>query len=42
MDDRLRRHANKEVQYTSTRLPVELISYFAFKDKLKAFQFEKI
>ena len=41
IQERLKRHANKEVKYTSTRLPVSLITYIAFSDKYKAFNFEK-
>lgn len=39
--DRLNRHNSKQVPATSDRLPVELICYFAFKDKYTAFNFEK-
>ena len=38
---RLKRHANGEVLYTSKRLPVELITYIVFNDKYKAYHFEK-
>ncbi|MFN5734848.1 MAG: GIY-YIG nuclease family protein [Flavobacteriales bacterium] len=41
IQERLKRHANKEVKYTATRLPVSLITYIAFSDKYKAFNFEK-
>ena len=41
IEERLKRHYKGEVLYTSTRLPLELITYIAFTDKLKAFQFEK-
>jgi len=30
-----------EVGYTSSRLPIELVTYIAFTDKYKAFNFEK-
>ena len=41
IDNRLLRHQKGQVHYTSTRLPVELITYIAFSDKYKAFEFEK-
>ncbi len=41
IDERLIRHNKKQVLYTSTRLPVKLITYIAFTDKYKAFEFEK-
>ena len=41
LDDRLQRHLKGEIHYTSTRLPVTLITYIAFTDKYKAFDFEK-
>ena len=41
LDDRMRRHNNKEVLYTSTRLPFELVTYVVFSDKYKAYNFEK-
>ncbi len=41
LKNRLKAHNNKEVNYTSTRLPFELITYIAFSDRIKAFQFEK-
>ena len=37
----LRRHALGEVNYTSTRLPVKVITYTSFTDKNLAFKFEK-
>ena len=39
--ERIARHNTKEVSYTAIRLPIELISYFAFSEKHKAFLFEK-
>jgi predicted GIY-YIG superfamily endonuclease len=39
--ERTARHNKKEVSYTASRLPIELISYFAFNEKHKAFLFEK-
>jgi predicted GIY-YIG superfamily endonuclease len=41
LDERLKRHNNKEVSYTSTRLPFQLVTYIAFTDKYKAYSFEK-
>ena len=41
LEERLLRHEQKQVLYTSTRLPVKLITYIAFSDKYKAFEFEK-
>ncbi len=35
------RHINGHVPATKSRLPVELSFYCAFKDKYKAFEFEK-
>lgn len=41
LDDRLKRHGRGEVKYTSTRLPVKLLTYIVFQDKYKAYEFEK-
>jgi len=41
LEERLLRHQKKQVLYTSTRLPVKLITYIAFSEKYKAFEFEK-
>jgi predicted GIY-YIG superfamily endonuclease len=41
LDDRLHRHQRGEIHYTKTRLPVELVTYIAFSDKYKAYDFEK-
>jgi len=41
LTDRLNRHNRGEILYTSSRLPFELITYIVFKDKYKAFTFEK-
>jgi len=41
LNDRLRRHNNKEILYTSTRLPVKLVTHVVFTDKYKAYNFEK-
>ncbi len=35
------RHKNGHVPATKERRPIELVNYFAFKDKYKAFEFEK-
>ncbi|CAG5086666.1 GIY-YIG nuclease family protein [Parvicella tangerina] len=41
LEERMSRHSKGHVSYTSTRLPVELITYIAFTDKYKAYNFEK-
>ncbi len=41
LDDRLNRHQSGWVPATKNRLPVELETYIVFKDKYKAFNFEK-
>jgi putative endonuclease len=41
LDERIKRHNAGNVISTSARLPVLLISYIAFTDKYKAFEFEK-
>jgi len=41
LEQRLKAHEKGEVSYTKTRLPFNLITYIAFNDKTKAFQFEK-
>lgn len=41
ISDRLSRHQRGEVKYTSSRLPVSLITAIEFSDKYKAFEFEK-
>ncbi len=38
---RLARHQNGHVLATKDRLPISLISYFAFSNKYTAFNFEK-
>lgn len=38
---RMDRHWKGTVHYTSTRLPVELITYIVFQDKYKAYDLEK-
>lgn len=39
--DRIFRHENGQIPATRDRLPLKLISYFAFSDKYKTFNFEK-
>ena len=41
LKDRIKRHQKGQVPATKDRLPVKLISYFAFSDKYTAFNFEK-
>ncbi len=41
IEERIIRHNKGQVSYTSTRLPIELITYIAFLQKYKAFDFEK-
>ncbi|MFP4018742.1 MAG: GIY-YIG nuclease family protein [Bacteroidales bacterium] len=41
LKERLARHNKGQVYYTKDKLPLELISYIAFRDKYKAFAFEK-
>jgi predicted GIY-YIG superfamily endonuclease len=41
IEERLNRHNTGQVLATKTRLPIELISYFAIQNKYKAFEFEK-
>jgi predicted GIY-YIG superfamily endonuclease len=41
LKERFGRHKNGAVPATKLRLPIELIFYCAFKDKYKAFEFEK-
>ena len=38
--DRMNRHNKQQINYTRTRLPVELIVTISFRDKYKAFDFE--
>jgi putative endonuclease len=39
--ERLNRHAQGEVHYTKSRLPVEVETKIVFTDKYKAYEFEK-
>ncbi|MBI5448707.1 GIY-YIG nuclease family protein [Candidatus Gottesmanbacteria bacterium] len=41
LKDRLDRHQKGNVPATKNRLPIKLISYFAFSNKYTAFNFEK-
>jgi len=41
LKERIGRHQNGYVEFTKSRLPVELITYIVFIDKYKAFEFEK-
>ena len=41
LDERLRRHRNGEVSFTSKLLSVKLICYTAFPDEYKVFTFER-
>ena len=38
---RIENHSKGQVHYTSDKLPIELVSYTAFMDKYKAYEFEK-
>ena len=41
LKDRFSRHRKGQIAATKNRLPVNLIAYFAIKDKEKAFEFEQ-
>ncbi|MBA3551036.1 GIY-YIG nuclease family protein [Patescibacteria group bacterium] len=41
LKERIERHKNKQVPATAEKQPIKLVSYFAFSDKHKAFDFEK-
>lgn len=41
IDERIERHSKGHVPATKDRLPIKLVSYFAFEEKYKAFEFEK-
>jgi predicted GIY-YIG superfamily endonuclease len=41
LDQRLHAHNNGEVAYTSTRLPIKLVTYIAFDNKYNAYNFER-
>jgi putative endonuclease len=41
LEERLERHRNGHVSFTKNRLPVNLLTFIAFTEKYKAFEFEK-
>jgi len=41
LKDRLHRHGKREINYTSSRLPVKLVTYITFSNKYKEDDFEK-
>ena len=41
LEERLKQHNAGHVHYTQDKLPAKLVSYIAFTDKYKAFEFEK-
>ncbi|MDE3247648.1 MAG: GIY-YIG nuclease family protein [Bacteroidota bacterium] len=41
INDRLSRHSKGQVQYTSSRLPVNLMVIINFSDKYNAYDFER-
>jgi len=41
LKDRLHRHGKGEINYTSSRLPLKLVTYITFSNKYKAYDFEK-
>jgi putative endonuclease len=41
IERRILEHNSGKVHFTKNKRPVELISYISFKDKYKAFEFEK-
>ena len=41
LKDRIERHNKGYVSATMSRLPIKLVSYFAFSNKYTAFNFEK-
>ena len=41
LENRLKRHAKGEIEYTKSRLPVDVETKIIFKDKYLAFNFEK-
>jgi len=41
LKERITRHKKGQIPATKNRLPVKLISYFAFQNKYTAFNFEK-
>ncbi|MEQ9591641.1 MAG: GIY-YIG nuclease family protein [Cyclobacteriaceae bacterium] len=41
LERRVDRHNKGYVQHTKTRVPVEILTYVAFPNKYKAYEFEK-
>jgi putative endonuclease len=41
LEQRIIRHTKGQVEYTKSRLPINLITYTVFTDKYLAFHFEK-
>ena len=41
LQDRISRHEKGQVPATKNRRPIKLVTYIAFHDKYKAFEFEK-
>lgn len=41
LKERFKLHSKGKVEATKKRLPVEIVSYFAFSNKYSAFNFEK-
>ena len=41
INERLQRHNKGQVKFTQSRLPFELVTYIAFSDKYKAYDFER-
>jgi putative endonuclease len=41
LENRIEQHNKGQVNYTSNKLPIELVTYTAFTDKYKAYDFEK-
>ncbi|MBL0152055.1 MAG: GIY-YIG nuclease family protein [Chitinophagaceae bacterium] len=41
MTDRLNRHHSGKVDYTSDKLPVTLLGFTAFRERQKAFAYER-
>ena len=41
INDRINRHLKKPVSYTKNRLPIKLVTFIAFTNKYKAYDFER-
>ncbi len=41
LNDRIARHNMGHINYTSDKLPIKLVTYIAFSDKYKAYDFER-